>query len=171
MTGIRIISNNVRELGTQHKRRDVLHYLRNMNCDIILLQDTHLTKEKMSSFNSLWSGKAYHSCYSNNSRGSSILISKNIQHNILNEFTSNTGNYIMLECKIGPEIYLLGSIYGPNRDEPQFYEQIGNIFNSVDYDHVVIGGDFNFVSDAEIDCYGYSRESNVKARKTFFFNL
>lgn len=106
---MKIISNNVRGLGAQHKRRDVLHYIRNMNCDIVFLQDTHLTKEKISSFNALWNGKAYHSCYSNNSRGSSILISKNIQHNIINEFTSDTGNYIILECKIGSDVYLLGS--------------------------------------------------------------
>ena len=41
-----MLSINARGLGSQHKRRDVMHFLKNMECDVILLQDTHLIKEK-----------------------------------------------------------------------------------------------------------------------------
>ena len=40
---------------------------------------------------------------------------------------------------------MLGSISGPNRDEPCFYEKIDEILDNVDCDHIVLGGDFNFV--------------------------
>ena len=167
MAKLNIISSNVRGLGTQHKRTDVMHYLENLKCDIVLLQDTHLTTKKIPSFNALWKGKSYHSCFTNNSRGSSILLNSNLQHELLGEFVSNEGNYILLHCQIGADSYLIGSIYGPNRDEPKFYEDIGDILGSVDCDHIVIGGDFNFIIDADKDCYGYARENNVNARKKF----
>ena len=38
------------------------------------------------------------------------------------------------------------------------------MLSSVDCDHVILGGDFNFIIDADKDCYGYSRENNVNAR-------
>ena len=144
-----------------------MNYLKDMNCNIILLQDTHLTETKESSFNSLWKGKAYHSCYTFNSRGCSILINKNLQHDVVEEFTDNNGNYKILQCKIGMDTYLIGSIYGSNRDEPRFYERLDEILDNVDCDHVIIGGDFNFVMDTENDCFGYARENNVNAKRKF----
>ena len=108
---IRVLCSNVRGLGSQHKRKDVIHYLKDIKCDILLLQDTHLTEDKVSLFNSLWDGKAYHSCHTNNSRGTSILVSKNLQHDVINKFANSNGNYLVLECKIGADTYLIGSIY------------------------------------------------------------
>ena len=46
---LKISSINVRGLGNQHKRRDVMKYLKDMNYDIIFLQDTHLVEEKLAS--------------------------------------------------------------------------------------------------------------------------
>ena len=167
MTKLKIMSINVRGLGAQHKRRDVMNYLRNMNSDILLLQDTHLTQEKLSSFSTLWSGKSYHSCYTYNSRGTSILIHRNVQHVVISEFRCEKGNYMLLQCKIGTEVFVIGSIYGPNRDEARFFTHLGNLIDSIDYDHIILGGDFNFVIDAASDSYGYVNENNVNARQEF----
>ena len=138
-----------------------------MNFDIIFLQDTHLTEEKVSFFNCLWKGEAHHSCYTHNSRGTSILIDRNLQHKVLFKFISEKGNYVIIGCKIGSDTYVLGSIYGPNRDDPEFYKNIDDILVNVVCDHIIIGGDFNFVMDPEKDCFGYSREHNVNARNEF----
>ena len=167
MTKLKIGSLNVRGLGGQHKRRDVMQYLNNMEFDIIFLQDTHLTAKKIPFFNTLWKGRSYHSIYTNNSRGTSILIDKELNHDVIFEFNCDTGNYVLLGCKIGTDTYTLGSIYGPNRDEPAFYRRIDELIDSVDCDHVIIGGDFNFYINPEKDCYGYTRENNVNARKQF----
>ena len=167
MDNSKLISINVRGLGSRHKREDVINYLVNMKCDIMLLQDTHLIKSKVPIFDSLWTGKAYHSCFRSNSRGTSILISSHTQHEVIKEYISNEGNYIILHCKIGTDTYALGSIYGPNRDEPHFYEHIDEILASFDCDHIVLGGDFNFIMDADSDSFGYLHENNVNARKTF----
>ena len=144
-----------------------MNFISNLKFDVIFLQDTHLTEQKTPFFNTLWQGKAYHSCYKNNSRGSSILISKNIVHEVLTEHTSEGGNYIFLECKIGTKNYLLGRIYGPNRDEPQFYCEVDGILENAYYDDCIIGGDFNFVIDIHKDSYGYSHDNNIRAKKQF----
>ena len=164
---INIRSLNVRGLGSQHKRRDVIHFLKNKNADIIFLQDTHLTKEKTPSFNLLWKGKSYHSYYAHNSRGTSILISSHLHHDVISQFIDDNGNYIILQCKVGTEVYLLGSIYGPNRDEPAFYSHLDEIIDEIDFHHIIFGGDFNFVINAKIDSFGYVNKNNVNARKKF----
>ena len=167
MVKLRIASVNVRGLGEQHKRRDVLRYLKKMNFDIIFLQDTHLTAKKVPFFNALWKGKAYHSCYSHNSRGTSILIDHTLQHDVLFDFICEEGNYVIIGCKIGSDTYIFGSIYGPNKDEPNFYKGIDELLSSVDVEHIIIGGDLNFVMNPQKDCFGYTREHNVNARNAF----
>ena len=167
MTSLTMLSVNVRGLGSQHKRTDVMNYLNTLNQDIIFVQDTHLTEQKITSFNSLWKGKTYHSCFANNSRGTSVLISKNIQHEVIDEFTNANGNYKVVLCKIGTDTYLIGSVYGLNRDEPQFYEKLEKILEDTEYDHVVLGGDFNFIIDTQADCFGYTNENNVNAKRQF----
>ena len=74
---------------------------------------------------------------------------------------------MIIKSKIGLDTYVIGSIYGPNRDEPQFYKELDEVLEGIDCDHIIIGGDFNFVMDAENDCYGYVRENNVNARDKF----
>ena len=113
MAKLKIISNNVRGLATRYNREDVMQYFENMNCDIIFLQATRLINSKIYAFNLLWNGKAYHSCFASNSRGTSILVNRHLQHEVLKEFISDQGNYIIVQCKVGTEIYMLGSIYGP----------------------------------------------------------
>ena len=70
-------------------------------------------------------------------------------------------------CKIGTDTYLIGSVYGPNRDEPQFYEKLETILEDTEYDHVVLGGDFKFIIDTQADCFGYTNENNVNAKCKF----
>ena len=167
MRNIKIASVNVRGLGGQEKRRDVMHHLRNMNFDIIFLQDTHLTERKVQFLNSLWRGRTYHSCFTNISRGTSILIDKGLQHTMLFEFICGKGNYVIIGCKIGLDTYVFGCIYGPNKDEPEFYREINEKLDSVECDHIILGGDLNFVMNYQTDCYGYVRENNINARNAF----
>ena len=144
-----------------------MNFLSDMNCGIVFLQDTHLIDSKLASFNSLWKGTAYHSCCTNNSRGTAILISNKLDHEILGEHSSTNGNYKLIECKIGTDSFLLGSIYGPNRDTPSFYAEISELLDRIDCNSYILGGDFNFVMDPQKDCYGYSTRSNICAQRKF----
>ena len=167
MIGFKIMSLNTRGLGTQFKRRDVMHYLKQLNFDIVFLQDTHLVKEKLPAFNTLWNGKTYNSCFASNSRGCSILIHRTISHEVVFESYGENGNYVLLGCKIGTEIFFLLNVYGPNKDSPSFYEHIDKLLSQFQADNIIIGGDYNFVVNPEIDSFNYSRENNTNAKRTF----
>lgn len=58
------------------------------------------------------------------------------------------------------------SLYGPNTDSPDFYEQISTIIDDFGNSSYIICGDFNLVLNPEIDCFNYVNINNPKARKT-----
>ena len=167
MNSIRILSMNCRGLAEQKKRRDVMHYIRNSNFNVVFLQDTHITLDRVSYFNSLWKGKCYHSCFSSRSRGSCILFSTNTQHDVIKEINSDCGNYVIVICKINTEVFAFISIYGPNSDQPKFFQDIFARLENIQVDHMIMGGDMNFIMNPEMDCLNYAREHNVNARRTF----
>ena len=167
MIELTIASINCRGLSDIKKRRDVFHFLRNQKYDVLFLQDTHITKDSTQYFNSLWKGKSYHSCHTNRSRGVSILINQRLQHELIEIKLSDDGNFIIVVCKLGTQTYLMANVYGPNEDDPHFYQSLINILNSFETDHTIIGGDFNFVINPNIDSLNYVREYNTNAKRTF----
>ena len=49
------------------------------------------------------------------------------------------------------ETFLLGSIYGPNIDSPNFYNDLFRRINETNVDRKIIAGDINTVLDASVD--------------------
>ena len=164
---VKIMSLNCRGLGDQRKRRDVIHYIRNKNYSIIFLQETHLTAKTIPYFDSLWRGKAYHSCLSSRSRGTSILISSNLQYTAITDIKADCGNYVIVVCKINTESYAFVNIYGPNEDCPPFYRKLNNILEQFNVDYIIVAGDLNFVIDPATDSLNYVGENNINAKQTF----
>ena len=158
---------NCRGLGEQRKRRDVMHYIRNKKFDIVLLQDTHLTVKSIPFFNTLWKGSSFHSCHSSRSRGTSILFNSRLQHTFLTEKASECGNYHMVACKIQNESFLFVSVYGPNEDKPEFYGELENKISEFNVDFIIVGGDFNFVLNKNMDSLNYVAEHNIRAKQVF----
>ena len=61
----------------------------------------------------------------------------------------------------------MANIYGPNDDDPNFYHNVLDMIHSVQTDHIIIGGDFNFVVNPSMDSFNYAREYNVNAKRVF----
>ena len=160
------MSMNCRGLAGQHKRRDVLNFIRESSFDVIFLQDTHITSNQTYSFNRLWPGKCYHACKSSLGRGTCILIRRTIQHDIIFEKYDEDGNYVALVCRIYAKTFTFINIYGLNEDNPGFFRMNDDLLQQLPYDNVVIGGDLNFVLDQTIDC-NYLHENNVRAKSVF----
>ena len=167
MDRITVMSMNCRGLSDAKKRRDVMHYIRNKNYHIVFLQDTHLTAKSIPNFDNLWRGKSYHSCFSSRSRGTSILINTNLQHSIIAEKRSECGNFVLVACTIHNESYLFVNVYGPNEDNPTFYDNLSNIIGQFDVQYTIVAGDLNFVMEPDIDSLNYVSEHNVRAKETF----
>ena len=167
MDKITIMSMNCRGLGDVRKRRDVMQFVRSKRFSIVFLQDTHLTENSIPYFNTLWHGKAHHSCFSSRRRGTSILINSNLPYNLIAENKSECGNFHMLVCNIYNETFLLINIYGPNEDNPAFYKSLNNMIEQFDAEHTIVAGDFNFTMKSDVDSLNYVSENNVRAKQAF----
>ena len=156
-----VLSANCQGLQTLEKRRDVLSFFKDKNINILCLEDTHLCKKDISEVKEVWGGDCFISGRSTNSRGVAILLKNNFEYEILDCKTDDVGNYLLLVMKLYDITINLLTIYGPNNDNPAFYNEIPNILNEADY--TVICGDFNIALDPSKDTENYKNINNPKA--------
>ena len=138
-----MLSANCQGLRDKGKRYDVLTYMKSLNPNILCLQDTHLTKDDISSIKKLWNGECLIHGTKTNSRGVAILINSGFEYKILKTEVDVLGNYIIVQLNMCGLNILLLNIYSPNTDKPEFHEEIKDKIDNADFDHVIICGDLN----------------------------
>ena len=74
------------------------------------------------------------------------------------------GRYVILDVEIDGIRVTLGSIYGPNEDNPEFYTEAIQQIESIPNDNRIIDGDYNLVLDLEKDKKGGRRTTNKKSQ-------
>jgi len=93
-----------------------------------------------------WGGSLLCSHGTTSSRRVAIAIKKSLQHKILSTLTDPYGRFLFAEVKIYDKSFCLANVYGPNNDNPLFYEEFLSKlvnFSSCEY---IIGGDYNLSS-------------------------
>lgn len=163
--GITIASLNVQGIGDSRKRKDVFGYIRDKKFNIYFLQDTHFTDKESKIIRSQWGYEAYFSNYSSQSRGVAILINNNFEFKLHSVEKDNAGNLLVVHCAIASIDMSLICVYGPNRDDPDFYNSLNEILRRLN-NKCIIAGDFNLVLNPDIDCFNYVNINNPKARDT-----
>ena len=87
---------------------------------------------------------------------------------IMEEFTSKIQlQYtVFFSCNI-KSLRLSGTtlVYGPNKDNPQFYRNLKEKYSEFDNEILIICGDRNFVQNPEVDYFNYLHMNNPHARK------
>ena len=166
MSDLKFTSMNCRGLAQYQKRRDVLNYLKHSKADIFFLQETHMTQQTIQYFNTVWSGKCYHSTKTSNSRGTAILIRSSLAYDLITEYCNSDGSLVLIVCKINNNVFTLISIHGPNDDTPSFYNAINDLLQQYPNENIIIGGDFNFVIDLAQDS-NYENDNNMYAKRAF----
>ena len=61
--------------------------------------------------------------------------------------------------------FLIVSLYGPNRDNPDFYVELEERISEVGFENLIIGGDWNLVLDFSLDYYNYKHLNNTNAQE------
>ena len=56
------------------------------------------------------------------------------------------------------------NLYGPNKDEPRFFEKINDIIEDFNNDFIIICGDWNLTQDFRKDCFNYVTHNYPKSR-------
>ena len=94
-----------------------------------------------------------------------VLLNNNFEQKVKRIKTDKNGNYIILDMVIEEKEITLVNLYGPNEDNPQFYENLIKKIAEFENDNVIVCGDWNLVINPEIDSHNYLHINNPKARQ------
>ncbi len=121
--------------------------------DKIFLCDTRLHSSKQSAALHDVEKKLYFLGYKflhnsqTSSRGTAILISRRLSCTILDTFNDIDGNILLLKIRIRDITITLGSIYGPNNDDMDFFDTLDEQIRLFNSDYTILGGDWNATMD------------------------
>ena len=162
---IKIGSMNVRGLSNRAKRLDVFNWLNNKNFSIYCLQDIHVGPKYESSFKQDWGHEVVLSSFSSESRGVAVLFKSGLDYKFKNVTRDEVGNLLIIDLEVYGNPLILIVLYGPNKDQPNFYSSLRDTLIEKDNDPIIICGDWNLVLDFSIDTHNYICENNINSRK------
>jgi len=129
------------------------------------LKNKEVDVSRMLGLNRNCSYKLY--CNSNKeSRGVCVAIRRNINHEVLESYKSLDQNVLLLKVKIKGELLTVGSVYGPNESNPEFYRILKS--KIIEWGlPFILGGDFNTIldrnlGDDNLDKIGRGRPPNIR---------
>ena len=153
---------NVWGLGDSPKRREIFTWLRDKQMNIYLIQETKCTADKEELWRNEWGFECVFNSFDRAAHGVLILFNNNFQYNILDIIKDNLGRYIIVHLKIGEEHIVLANIYGPNSDDPIFFQNLFADLENFSQYSFILAGDYN-ICLSELDKQG-GRPFNVTHR-------
>ena len=165
MTRLTFVSCNCQGLGDFHKRKDVFQYLREKKYDVYFLQDTHFDVKQDLQIRSEWGYESYFASYNTQSRGVAILFNNTFDFKAKVIDSDRQGNFIIVNLKTLEQEFTLINIYGPNRDNPDFYLKIKQKIQDLNLTNIIWGGDWNLVLNPNLDLDNYRNVNNPKAQE------
>ena len=152
---------NCRGLRERHKRQAAFTFLKNKGSGIFLLQETYSDINGEPMWNNEWESNIFFSDGQPNSRGVAVLVSRDIDLTINNCDKDEFGRYLLINCEIKNNRYILVNLYAPTIDkiaeQKIFGEYISNKLQQYIGENVVIGGDLNI----DLDC-AFKEPNNLK---------
>lgn len=160
---LKVASINVNGLRAQAqngipKRRKIFTWIKQLNFDVILLQETHSSVVDCDKWINEWGGLGYFSHGDNMSRGVGILLKPNSGLGIDHTFADKDGRFLTLELDFNGSSVTIGNFYGPNNDNTRAIEDFLSKIDEYENPTVIIGGDFNF-------CLNITKDRESKAKR------
>ena len=131
MSELKIISANCQGLHDFKKRKDVLQYYRQLQCNLLCLQDTHFTIDMEENIRNEWGYEVFFNSFTSQSRGIAIFMNNNFEYKVHNTVMDTSGNYLALDINFSDIRTTLIVIYGPNEDDPSFYRNISEVISNL----------------------------------------
>ena len=148
MNRLKILSLNVRGLRSSEKCRKIVHELNYLNCDVLLLQETHVSCKKQTlAFEKLWKGQCFWSFGTGKSAGVAVLFSPNFSGKIIRFLIDSSGRILSLLIEFCNLKLNVVNVYSPNApsDRKLFFSDLHNYF--ITQGLLFIGGDFNCIDN------------------------
>lgn len=147
-----ICSYNIRGLNSASKRFQVLYSLHKQKVGIALFQETHFRTDHIPNLRNKYYTTWFHDSYGySKARGVSIAIHRTIPYQILEEWRNRDGRAILLKLNIYGKKYTLINLYLPNQNQIKIGLQLISQLMEKAEGIIIIGGDFNFVLDKNMD--------------------
>jgi len=147
-TEISICSLNVRGITEINKRTTIFAWLKENKYTVCFLQETFCTSAAKTQINKNWNGEVIHSVSrSSHSKGVCILLSNNLNYDIISTHSDDDGRIVLVNLKIHDSEYTFVNIYAPNKvhDRSSFFKHLAQFIDlhSLNKNRLFIGGDFN----------------------------
>ena len=78
------------------------------------------------------------------------------------------GNILLVKIRFNMFEFVIGAIYGPNYDNPMFYDELYDKTFGLGCDNVLLLGDFNLTLNFNLDSRGYAAQRNELATIKFY---
>ena len=169
MTVLKVATLNVNGINDPAKCHTIFHTLQNLNCDLIAIQETHITQKKIPEMKRLWPFESIWSpAPSSSSCGTAILLGPRMETgaNIAAEKIDEYGRVVIFKTKYNEATIQITNIYAPNENNQRddFFDSVSeNMFP--DMNHTILTGDFNMVEDPRIDRGGTSKSHESQYKK------
>ena len=93
------------------------------------------------------------------------LINNNFEQKVEKVKTDKNGNYLLIDITVQGRKLTLANVYGPNQDNPQFYNTLFQKISEFENDEIVMCGDWNFVINPDRDYDNYLHINNPRSRQ------
>ena len=154
---------------------DIFEKLNKENYDITFLQDTHWDEHVDKTARQEWNYNIVSAPLTTLSRGVAILFKNSFEFTLKKQNIDKKGNYSIVEIELSNKLcLLLGSVYGPNIDNQEFYELLEQKILEYNNPLIIIGGDWNATLNFKKDNINYINHNNprnVRAIKKICNNL
>ena len=156
-----LLTFNVKGLQSKIKRLQIFDYCKEkikMN-GIVLLQESHSSAKDAKRWAKEWKGDLFQNHGSSNSRGTLIGFSEGFEKKLLKYIDDKNGRIQLLAFEHKCKKYLIVNLYNNNieKDQVQTLKKIDTFlqnFQNLEEYSIVMGGDWNFIMDKELDAYG-----------------
>ena len=142
-------------ISTKSSKTDLkIHAVTKSNHDVVILCDTRLNSLKQKAavhdLSKKFRLKGYDFIHNSksNSRGVAILIKKNLTWAIERKIECQGDNYLVVSITISNKKFTLGAIYGPNHNDPLFFENLQRDVRLLNNEAIILAGDWNATWDS-----------------------
>ena len=145
-SNIHIVSLNTQGLADRIKRARLIQWVKQQQANIVFLQETHFSSQMVNDINNQFDAwDNYHSFGTTNSRGCTIMISRQVSYRLIDTFCDNNGRFILLNIELFENTFTLLNIYSPNDKKLRnsFYREISDLLVNSSQGVKIVGGDHN----------------------------
>lgn len=130
---MKFVSLNVNGLGDQLKCREIFKYLKIVDASLILLQETHSTKETEHLWWAEWGCASVAFNHGTSaSRGVALFVNRGSPIEIVDTHNDNEGRWQLIDLKIEDTLFTIANMYGPNEDKAEFFIRLFSVIEETE---------------------------------------